>query len=350
MTIDELLRPPRAQTAAAGWADRVEIECLRRDDGNASAGDVRGWLQREPTPDDADDIDLEELPSDEELEDEAQSPVEPPDRVASPAHERTIARVLDELMDREQHAGSGWHRYPFELSDDGQQLTFRPTSEERALLYLFLLLSTRLNMKSNSKHANLDATQLFEQLCAEVARGYWGGEPAEAMVFGTARVTGGGAGTVASFQDALAEMCRRTGEGGGVRPRPGHTWSEKDDKLDLVVWRSFADGRCAKLWGFGQCKTGSSWGASELTQLQPEAFCGSWLQTPPPVLPVRLFFVAARCGERDRSEWEDLVRRGGVVFDRCRIVDQCPELGEQLGDDIRTWTAAASHSAGLRWP
>ena len=50
----------------------------------------------------------------------------------------------------------------------------------------------------------------------------------------------------------------------------------KDGKLDIVVWRRFADGRPGQLIGFGQCKTGTSW-PDDLTKLQPEGFCAKWM-------------------------------------------------------------------------
>ena len=52
---------------------------------------------------------------------------------------------------------------------------------------------------------------------------------------------------------------------------PSHV---KDDKLDIVVWKSFADKNVSKLIGFGQCKTGMTWrNDNSLTQLSPSAFC-----------------------------------------------------------------------------
>ena len=86
--------------------------------------------------------------------------------------------------------------------------------------------------------------------------------------------------------------------------------------------------------GFGQCATGSDW-TDKLTQLQPEAFCGMWMLDTPAVAPVRLFFVPFRI---ERRRWLDAARRGGIIFDRCRIAVHARRIGGELMSECADWT------------
>ena len=76
--------------------------------------------------------------------------------------------------------------YPFLIDARGSTLARCPGELNcRQLVYLYLLLATRLNMRDNRRHAEIDGTSLFEKLCAGVVRSYLGPR-AESMVFGTA--------------------------------------------------------------------------------------------------------------------------------------------------------------------
>ena len=170
--------------------------------------------------------------------------------------------------------------YPFSIGNRGKTLAWH--SEElncRQLVYLYLLLATRLNMRDNRVHAEIDGARLFEKLCAGVAISYLG-KRAESMVFGATSGSGG-------FPARIARLCHQLGEGGGVRddvsPRV------KDGKLDVVAWKSFADSWQGKLIIFGQCKTGTDY-RDMPTQLQPDAFCAN------PTL-----FAPNGCGSSPRS-------------------------------------------------
>lgn len=233
--------------------------------------------------------------------------------------------------------------YPFSIGNRGKTLARH--SEElncRQLVYLYLLLATRLNMRDNRVYAEIDGAHLFEKLCASVARSYLG-KRAESMVFGATSGSGG-------FRARVACLCRQLGEGGGVRC--GVSPKVRDGKLDVVAWKPFADSWQGKLIIFGQCKTGTDY-RDMLTHLQPDAFCAKWLREKPPVVPVRAFFVSealSRSGASSQRRWYDSSVDAGLLFDRCRIVDFCDSVAEDVLEEVRTWTAAAAEVSELPVP
>ena len=226
--------------------------------------------------------------------------------------------------------------YPFEVTTEGQTLRdLRKAQKHKRTIYKYLLLATRLNMKTNRSHAGIDGALIFEELAAEVAREYLGPR-AESLVFGTAAET-------TDFREKVDELCTRIKEGEGFVDRDEAPSNEKDGKLDVVVWKHFTDGLPGKLIAFGQCKTGTNY-KDELTQLQPDSFCKKWLRSPPALTPVRLFFVSEAL---PRSRWRNASIDAGLLFDRCRIVDFCTKVGTDVMKKIEDWTKAAAKATGL---
>ena len=195
------------------------------------------------------------------------------------------------------------------------------------IIYKYLLLATRLNMNTNHKHANIDGTNLFEELASEAAREYLGAR-AESIVFGTA------AGS--NFPGKVNDLCKRIKVGDRYCKRSNA--SPRDGKLDVVAWKHFADRLPEKLIAFGQCKTGTNY-ERDLTQLQPDVFCNSWLLSPPALTPMRMFFVAEAVS---RLGWDSVSSKAGLLFDRCRIVDFCDDISEGVLKKVTTWTEAAA--------
>ena len=230
----------------------------------------------------------------------------------------------------------GDQRYPFSVTATGQSIILSGEPTPGHLLYCYLLLSTRLNMQSDRTHAGIDGTLLFEHVSAAIAVSFWG-QRADAMVFGTGAEQGG-------FEAKVNLLCERLGEGGGFVNRNNGPVTQNDGKLDVVVWKGFNDGRTGRLIGFGQCKTGRNWRDS-LTQLQSSAFVKSWLCDAPPVDPVRLFFVSEVVGD---ELWYSQITQGGLLFDRCRVMDYFSEdMPETTMQDVTTWVAAAATDCGL---
>ena len=226
--------------------------------------------------------------------------------------------------------------YPFDLNANGTALSFtRSLHNVKHLAYTYLLLATRLDMNRNKILEGIDGTGLLEEMAAETARQYFGAR-AESLVFGTSEQS-------ADFPSKVDNLCGRLEEGGGFAQQPRGARLKKDDKLDVVAWKPFADRREAKLIAFGQCKTGTSW-KTQLPELQPDAFCRKWFQSQPATNPVRMFFVAEALSS---VNWRNESIDAGLLFDRCRIVDYCDDLSYDLLQRILSWTHAAAEATGL---
>ena len=101
-----------------------------------------------------------------------------------------------ELSDRVNACSENPHPlvscYPFDLIDANNVLQKKAddvAAPDAGLLYLFLLALSRSDMgsKERAKHA-IDPTKVFERLCADVLKEFWGGESnhSNSIVFGTA--------------------------------------------------------------------------------------------------------------------------------------------------------------------
>jgi hypothetical protein len=298
-------------------ADFLELECLRQSDGNASGGDLRAALSRV-----SDDIAQDKSKADDRLEAAADA-------------------AFDELARRSRHSGTGLYIYPFDVDERTKLLQFTGRRRKAAAsLYIYLLFATRMNMRDNKMQASIDGTHLFEEVCCEVAKNYWG-ERTHGLVFGTARRRGGD--EVGAFTAAVDDLCGRMGEGVRFFAHSNHQPQAQDGNLDVVVWKPFSDERHGKLVGFGQCKTGTHWKVG-LFELVPEGFCAKWVRTQPVVKPLRLLFIASSIPAR---EWFDCSVDAGICFDRCRILDFAPKM-PALMPRWMAWTNAAMTSQGLR--
>lgn len=245
--------------------------------------------------------------------------------------EQSIHEVYDELLMRERFCRGG---YPFKLNQPGNVIFHSDNSEIiRHIVYKFLLLATRLDMKNESRHAGINGTSVFEELSAEVASNYLG-DRSESLVFGARRDD-------PNFKIKIDNLCYRLREGGGfesknINPRV----RAKDGKLDFVAWKHFSDLREGKLIAFGQCKTGTSWD-TQIVELQPKGFCDKWFKRSLTVTPVRMFFVSESL---PADYWYDTSVDAGILFDRCRIIDYCDEISDEILDKIERWTEAASEA------
>lgn len=240
--------------------------------------------------------------------------------------------VMAEISRRGQACGAG---YPFMLDLKGTVVRHQDTdNSERADVYRYLLLSTRLNMKTQKVQDGIDGTALLEELAADVLRCYLGPDRAKSFVFGTA-VSG-------AFEDKINQLCHVIGEGGLFSNIDSGPVDANDDKLDAVAWVPFTDRRAGKLVLFCQCKTGSNW-KEHITQLQPDAFLRRWTSSRGYLLtPVRAFCVSESA---QSSKWNSLVGYAGLLFDRVRIVDFVQQIEEDFLARLRRWNAAASKVA-----
>ena len=248
-----------------------------------------------------------------------------------PEEEETDEIVTAAYVEMERRLQACRDGYPYVIDEQGHTLSVhRNVDNHRHVVYRYLLLATRLNMKNNRVHAVIDGSLLLEELAADVAREYLGAR-AESLVFGTA--TG-----QVNFQGKINNLCQRMKEGNGFMNHYGVPPTQKDGKLDVVAWKHFTDGLPGKLIAFGQCKTGTGY-KDTLAQLQPDSFCKKWLQSPLVLTPVRMFFVAEAVS---RQRWRDTSIDAGLLFDRCRIVDFCDCISTDVLAKVKKWTAAAA--------
>ena len=228
----------------ASIADFAEVECLRRSDRAISTLKVATIMSRES-----------DSSNDETII-------------------QRVAEAFEELADRTCHCGPFGERYPYAVTEDGRVLSLRDDVGEESLVYIYLLLATQMSMQTQKNQGGEDATVLFEHLSSEVAVRYFGGPgpSIRTMVFGTGReaedkdeddeLDQG------KFETAVNNLCKELREGGGFESYANSRVTARDGKLDVVVWRHFADRRGGQLIGFGQCKTGKYWNR-DLTKLQP---------------------------------------------------------------------------------
>ena len=246
--------------------------------------------------------------------------------------EEEAPQIVEEAyLEIERREEACRYGYPFVVGEQGYTLhASQEAGNHKHIIYKYLLLATRLNMKDDREHAGIDGASLFEELSSEVARKYLGAR-AESIVFGTA--TG-----MADFPGKVNDLCKRMKEGIRFCKKSDSSSNERDGKLDVVAWKDFTDGLPGKLITFGQCKTGTNY-KDELTQLQPDSFCDKWLFRNPAVPPVRMFLISEALS---RVGWYDVTRDAGLLFDRCRIVDFCDDISEDVLEKATTWTEAAA--------
>lgn len=256
-----------------------------------------------------------------------------------PEEEELPNRVEEAYEETERRKEASRGGYPFTVDRQGYTLRFDTgSSDDRRVVYRYLLLATRLDMRTNRVQANIDGALLLERLSAEVAREYFG-ERAESIVFGTAAGQTG-------FRAKVDELCKRLKEGGGFINRGGGPMNVRDGKLDVAVWKHFTDGMQGKLVAFGQCKTGTNY-RDELTQLQPDSFCTKWFRSSLILSPVRMFFVSEALS---RGHWFNMASDAGLLFDRCRIVDFSEDICIEVLSEVKAWTQAAAQATGLPAP
>ena len=313
--MSEVFAAPPRRGDISHIADFVEVQCLARDDLNVAVNDISYAMS---------DLLSDDVPS--SLEEESREEDAP-----------EVWEALDDVDMRKKHCGARAF-YPFRRGprgNEGQVAIARPKNDGQrwhALLYLFLLWLTRIGKHDAQAQAGRG---LFERLCCDVASNYWGciaGEKAPFIHFGAH----------GSFRAKIEDLAKKLCEEGGIREKTLNSGRRpKDDGVDIVVYRPFADRRVGQLIGLGQCKSGHGYGRKELTELQPDDFFRIWFQYPvskPTSQSVRLFFLSDRIANDE--EMREKCNRGGIVFDRCRVMEYAGEVDHELKRKIAAWILA----------
>lgn len=227
------------------------------------------------------------------------------------------------IADRQNLCSNG---YPFTM--EGNSIRLREdTSELIRQVYSFLLLATRIDMKQMKMQQGVDGAALFERLCNEVLR-YYFGRHSRSFVFGT------GNDKKLSFAESLKELVRVLDEP-ELCPKED-LGAEKDGGIDVVACIPFKGKRGGSFACFAQCKTGTNW--RNLRLLSPDAFCKqNFISQQPLFTPIAALMVAESASQsRDWNKYYYNVR--GLLFDRMRIMQYLPEMiPEKLQQDILVW-------------
>jgi hypothetical protein len=239
----------------------------------------------------------------------------------------SIDALEDGIKECEQRASFCPSKYPFNVSSNS--LIPQIHEDVNKEIYQFLLLSTRLNMNTQSEQAGFDATDLFEELSSKVAAEYFG-QHSKSMVFGTAE-TG-------TFKQKIERVINNLNLTSLFKTPLGSTGRQKDAAVDVVAWIPFADKKDSQLIAIGQCKTGTHW-EGMLTSTQPKVFFESYFTGAPFADVERMFFVSESYGI---DRWEERTRKAGIMFDRTRIMEYIPsDLDVDLLYKITQWNQAA---------
>lgn len=218
--------------------------------------------------------------------------------------------------------------YPYSLTNMDYVLEYVPASDHGNIIYPYLLLATRARMSIDRIKSELDGSLLFEHLCAAVAKEYFG-DRSNVDVFGTSKKD------FKTFREKLQDIAKIIGEGGQIHLRPNYR--PKDDNVDVIIWKGFADKQPSQMIAFGQCKTGTNW-TEKISELNTQAFCNRWFTDQPVLLPIRMFFTAQ---DFPRNIFLERAQNAGLVFDRFRILDYLPQsIEEDLLKDLKIWSSA----------
>lgn len=220
------------------------------------------------------------------------------DNQGSDAVDNKCLEVFSELEARAIAAAQG---YPFKVK--GGLLTRRAEPADYPV-YVFCLCLSFFKW-TQSKGQRVFPRRLFEALSAVAAKIYLKGE---SVLFASPRRE-----LPPRFTTAVDAVCARIGEGGGYRAQG--TPAVKDDGVDVIAWKAFADGRASKLLLFGQCASGQELRLKR-SELQASVFCQQWMLYSPISPLIHALFIPHCVAE---GAWEALGRRSGVIFDRPRL-------------------------------
>jgi len=224
--------------------------------------------------------------------------------------------VMCEIEGRSAACGVG---YPFEVDPGGNSISRKVSW--RGFSYTNLLLISLIDCHATIQSAvgPIFPARLFESICVVAAEKYLGGSEvgARAYHFGAPRPDRSG------FSDALRVLARSINgrHVGLIEPS-----AEKDDGLDVLAWRPFADDRCNFVCLFGQCATGADWRSKNP---EPKEFLNVWLRLETSAVNPALFVPFTL----SRSDW---VKKSQslVIFDRCRLAALLPKIGNGASRDL----------------
>lgn len=256
--------------------------------------------------------------------------------------------VVQELEFRRDVLGDA---YPFELHSD--RGTWRVSLRDGeapgrgvylACLFISGMRDRRIPEATMRARSGVDPARVFQALADLAARRFLG----EGISFGWPRPDG------TPFRDALRGFADQLGVGQPKDLPPASSQRrEKDEGIDVIAWRSFADKRPGHLLMLGQVASGGNWRGKPVSS-EIGTFL-DWFHTRPAEHAVEAMFIPFPqhhdCPSSFENGWDEVVvdfcRRNeityGLIFDRLRITELARE--QVMPTDVVAWVAGATAAA-----
>ena len=231
-------------------------------------------------------------------------------------------RLLSEIRSRSRILGV---LYPFEVSDTG----IRRRSSVDIRVYAFLLVSSIDASPFRVAREFATPARLFDLVSLAALRATFG-QSATGVRFASPPSDG----RPTNFPEAIKWLAEKIGiEPGGVTGPP----QKKDGGVDVVVWRSFADGRKAIPMLLAQCTLRRDFQGKGRDILIDQ--WRSWLTTGrEPLTALAVPFSIPRT----MTAWDDDMRfESHVIVDRmrlCELLEEVQELSNDVLDELHLWT------------
>jgi len=261
--------------------------------------------------------------------------------IAEDARSERFSNVLLHLEFRDR---VGEDAYPFCI-DRNYGVVRRKDKEfgHASLIYVFLLLATRLRMTriEEGKHNGVWGYILFEELCEQILK-YYLGSNSITYIVGTSREIERPDYSQTQFARTVNEWCSKIGIG---RKYKDHNYGQrdqlKDGGLDIAGWLPFRDNSDGFPLFLCQCKTGTNY--EQQFNTNHSKFGQKFLDRDFGVQPLSVFMIADL---RPRESWDLDINNCGILFDRLRLMEYLPPKGfsqefDSLVERIGLWVETA---------
>ncbi|MCC5811337.1 MAG: hypothetical protein JJU06_13285 [Ectothiorhodospiraceae bacterium] len=221
--------------------------------------------------------------------------------------EEAAGRILQNITRRQELLGD---HYPFRMQ--GNSLFYVPSETK---VYEFCLAVCNVTTGLSKEPFNR-LPQAFEHISRSVIELYLGGTDSRSYHTGWPRQGGASPrfkGLMSSLAEQTLEWAWQPDNHLPDDPNPAHT---KDEGLDFVAWRPFADRRQGNLFLLGQCACGNDW-STKFGDIEPDfKRLRKWFNPMTMVEPVRVFCTPYYVTD---AMLIDASQRAGLVFDRVRL-------------------------------
>ncbi len=229
-------------------------------------------------------------------------------------NERCVEKAVSEIQVRTTSLKTA---YPFEITEDGNELVIKESLGAGAYTYIYCLLFSHVNREDvlipDPPHAPKDRDLL--QICATIAAaGYIYGN---ATSFGFPRANGDG------FLTALTAVYEKIKDGVVVANIPaGLPSAVKDGGIDVIAWQDTPDGGAGGLYMLGQVASGSNW---QDKSVKPDIglFHVYWFVRQPASTPLPAMFIPFCLDVRENETLDDVsyykTHKYGELFYRYKL-------------------------------